>query len=408
MPTPNLSTMAQTAMSFTKEVTTHYSDRLVGSEACLACAELLKNNFEKFCDKTVVQEFSVRPGAFLGYIRVNVVLYFLGILALLGQNIFAAVLLASLAMLITVLEFFIYKEFLDPFYPAKQGKNVMGTIEPSGEVKQQVIISAHHDSAHVFNFLENEPDNYVRNILMATGSQFAMFLLTWSLLIGTWTGMEHPIAYWIITGVLAVAGIAVGKIWFFYDKNKGTPGAGDNMSCTAIAREVGKYFAEEKKNGNPLEHTRVVVASWDAEECGLRGARAYTKAHKNDLLALKTYNFNLECMYDHKDLHFLTSDLNGFVPLSSEMANEGVALAKGLDYEINTMKFPFLAGGTDAAEFAKIGVEATTLVGMSWIERGELPAYHTTRDTVEAVDEEAVKRSIALGIEYILSKDKSV
>ena len=89
-------------------------------------------------------------------------------------------------------------------------------------------------------------------------------------------------------------------------------------------------FAQQKKNGQGLKYTRVVVASWDAEEAGLRGARAYLKAYLPELEAVKTYNFNLECMYDYKELGFLTSDLNAFVQLSESMVQIVIQIPKYL------------------------------------------------------------------------------
>ena len=314
---------------------------------------------------------------------------------------------ATLAVLLTVMEFFIYKEFVDFLFPSKKGRNVWGTIEPAGEVKQQIILSAHHDSAHIFNFLEKDPSSYVRKVLTGTLSQWVMLLFTWYLVIAASLGWDNAIVYWVLTGILLVASLGVAPLWFFANP-KGTPGAGDNMICTALAMEVGKHFAREKTAGNPLAHTRVVVASWDAEECGLRGARAYVRRHLQDLQNTKTYNLNFECMYDHRALHFLTSDLNNFVPLSTGMTQDGVRLSRDLGFEARTAPFPFLAGGTDAAEFAKAGVEATTLVGMDWETRKDNSAYHTTRDTIEAVDEEAVRRSIALSIQFVLEKDQEL
>ena len=57
-------------------------------------------------------------------------------------------------------------------------------------------------------------------------------------------------------------------------------------------------------------------------------------------------------MYDHKEMKFLTSDLNNFVQLSTSMATECSEIANQLGYDIETTTFPFLAGGTDAAEFS--------------------------------------------------------
>lgn len=402
---PDLSQMTRAAMELTKEVTTRWTARLAGSEACLACGDYLKEQLGTFCDQTDSQEFQVRPGAFLGYIRINIVLFFLSLIALYVQYIGLATALASLALLITVLEFFIYKEFVDFLFPLKKGQNVFGQIEPSGEVKQQIIISAHHDSAHIFNFLENEPASYVRRVVGGTLSQLLLFLFSWLLLLLQLMGTPSLTLHWVLTGILTVAGLSVWRLWFFYAK-EGTPGAGDNLVCTALAMEVGKYFARQKMGGNSLQHTRIMIASWDAEECGLRGARAYTQKYKKELQSLPSYNFNLECMYDHRELKFLVSDLNNFVPLSTEMATECTQAAKHLGLDMGLVKFPFLAGGTDAAEFAKIGVEATTLAAMSWTIKEAEIAYHTTRDTVEAVDEEAVSQSMAVAIQYVLDKDR--
>ncbi|MEO0897918.1 MAG: M28 family peptidase [Bacteroidota bacterium] len=404
---PKLDEMVASAMDFTEKVTTKWNARLAGSQACLECADHLEEEFSTFCDSTHHQEFSVHPGAFLGYIRINIVIYFMALIALYFNQTLWAVILSSLAFLITALEFFVYKEFVDPLFPKKKGKNIVGTIEPDKEVKQQVIISAHHDSAHIFNFLAKNPKTYIRNVILGTSSQLAMLIFSWLLLGMEFFNAESDILYWVLTTVLSVSGIFAAQMWFFYDK-EGTPGAGDNMICTAIAMEVGKYFAHQKKEGNGLQHTRVIVASWDAEECGLRGARAYSQVNKDQLLATKTYNFNLECMYDHEEMALLTSDLNGFVQLSPAMIDECLQISQDNQLEVDTLAFPFLAGGTDAAEFSKIGVEATTLAAMNWLRKEGDVAYHTLRDTIDAVDEIAVSRSISLGIHYIIGREKAM
>ena len=397
--------MTQSAMSLTEVVTTKWSSRLAGSEACLATGAYLEKEFSKFCDRSRVEEFDVHPGAFLGYIRINVALYVLSLAALLCGQFIIAALLASLSLLITVLEFFYYREFVDFLFAEKKGRNVVGEIDPEGEVLQQVIISAHHDSAHIFNFLEDDPTSYNKKVLTGTLSMFGMFMFSWIMLLLHLFDVLPMILYWVIVGVLIVALMPTLRMWFFY-KDEGTPGAGDNMICTAIAIEVAKHFADQKKSGQGLQHTKVVVASWDAEEAGLRGARAFAQRHKDELLKVKTYNFNLECMYDHKELSLLVNDLNSFVSLSMDMVEDVSQVAKELSYHVPSSKFPIMAGGTDAAEFAKIGVEATTLAAMSWTERGEDPAYHTTRDTIDAVDAIAVSRSIEIGIAYVRCKDQ--
>lgn len=403
----DLAKMTQAAMDFTEATTTRWTSRITGSEACLACGDYLKETMATFCESTNIQEFSVRPGAFLGYIRINLVLYFLGLTALFFKQIEVATVLATLAVINIVLEFFFYKEFVDFLFPKRTGKNVIGCIEPTGEVKQQIMLSGHHDSAHIFNFLQDDPDTYSKKILGGMLFLFVMAFATWLLFIVQLLGFEANLLHWILTGILTFGGFLTGRLWFFYSK-EGTPGAGDNMICTALAIEIGKYFAKQKKEGKGLKHTRIMVVSWDAEEAGLRGSRAYAKQFEAELHKTKTYNLNFECMYDHRELSFLTSDLNNFVPLSAKMANECKGVSEKLGYNMTTSIFPFLAGGTDSAELAKIGIESTCLAAMSWTRMGEDPAYHTTRDTIEAVDAEAVRQSIDLGIHYILEKEGQV
>lgn len=403
----NLSEITNTAIKFTKEVTTRWNSRIAGSENCLACGDFLEASFSSFCDKTTTQKFSVNPGAFLGFIKISVVLYFLSLIALIFQQIEIASSFVVLSTIITVFEFFFYKEFIDFLYPQKKGKNVLGIIEPDENVKQQIIVSAHHDSAHVFNFLAKDPDNFNKKVTTVNIAQFLMLVSVITLFVLKTVNYHNEIMYWGVVGVIICLSPFIGKMWFFISK-QGTPGAGDNMVCTAIAMEIGKYFSKQKANNNNLKHTRIIIASWDAEECGLRGSRAYVKKHKKELQGIKTYNFNLECMYELKELGFLTSDLNSFVPLSKEMAKECSTIANELGYKTKIVPLPVLAGGTDAAEFAKAGIEATTLAAMNWVTKGENPVYHTLKDTIENVDVEAVKQSIAIGINYIANKDLSI
>ncbi|MEZ5009217.1 MAG: M28 family peptidase [Chitinophagales bacterium] len=398
----------QAAMDFTKYVTTQWNSRLVGSKACLACGDYIYNHLSTFCEKTDKEAFDLHPGAFLGYFRIICVLYFLSLVALVFQAYFLAVIPITISVVIFIFQFFFYKEFLDPLYPQKKGQNVYGSIEPKGEVKQQIIFSAHHDSAHIFNHYQENPEKYGPKILAGAITIFSMFVLSWMFWVVDTFSSLSPTFYWGAFAFLAISGLSLYFFWTFYDRENGTPGAGDNMACLAVAIEVGKYFSKLNSSGEGLQHTRIVIGSWDGEEAGLRGARAFVKKHKAELTQLKTYNFNLECMYDNESLHFLTSDLNGFVPLSTSMVEDGLAVSKQLGYSTSAQAFPLLAGGTDAAEFAKIGVEATTLVAMKWENKdAKSMNYHTTRDTIDAVDPMAVHNSIAIGIHYALEKDKT-
>ena len=394
-------------LEFTQKLVKNSGERLAGSPGSKKAAESIKKEFETYCDSVTTEKFIFSPNAFLGYIRLLVVLYVMSTVFLWINLPFIAVVLISIGILSMVMEFFLYKEFIDPFWQKKLGHNVIGTIEPEGEVKQQIIISGHHDCAYVFNFLYYQPKLYPIRLYGGLGSVFLMFLipLIWSIvkmiigpvpLIGT---------IWKIAATILL--LIVLQMWFFRG-NKGTPGAGDNMIAVAVTNQIGHILAKAKQNGHPLKHTRIILGSWDAEEAGLRGARAYCNNHKQELKKIPSFNFNMDCIYHHDELFFLTTDVNGSIKLSDEMASDCQKIAQSKGYKVDTKPIAFLTGGTDAGEFGRIGVEATCLIAMPWGNSSRASVYHTPNDKVEAIEPEAVKASLEILHGYILQKDQNI
>lgn len=395
------------AISLTRHVCQTWTSRLTGSQDCLESADFIEVEMAKCSDRVESQKFEVHPGAFLGYIRILVALYPISLFALWKGYYLLLMLLGLFSVILVVAEFFIYKEFVDPFFPKKMGKNVMGILEPEEEVKQQIIISGHHDSAHIFNFFVHQPKLYALRVL---GSMSGTFLLAiFGVLFFLWDFMGEIPEGMILTAkiLFGLLAIFVIQMWFFYSF-KGTPGAGDNMASSATAMEAGRFFKDQRSGGKGLKHTRLILASWDSEEAGLRGARAYVREHKDMLKAIPSYNFNIECLYDSNQLFYLTTDINGFVQLSSEMAQECKDVSTELGYVTDLKPIVFAAGGTDAAEFAKEGIEATTIFGMGWTPETKSDAYHTLKDTIEAVDPKAIEATLDIIAHYVRKKDEEV
>ncbi|MBX3420624.1 MAG: M28 family peptidase [Pirellulaceae bacterium] len=401
---PEIVAATERAFEFTRRICRKHTSRLTGTTACLDTADEIKSELAQFCNSVHQQDFTTHPDSFLGFIRVSVALYFVA-LWLYWLNWYGTALLVGLVnMVIVAGQFFLYRELLDGFYPRRQSRNVWGVIEPTGRARQQIVVSAHHDSAHVFTFLEHCPAQYI--LLVNAG--FAISIGLWLASGGTWlaqafgydTSATAAAAKW----TFAILSVGVLPLWFFY-KRQGTPGAGDDLICVASGLEIGRYFAQPQ---NRLQHTRLIVASWDAEECGLRGARAFIGEHQSLLSALPTSNLNFECFYQLPHLSALTSDLNGFVKLSETLAAECTAIGSELGYDIRSVRFPLLAGGTDAAEFSKAGIAATTLQGMCYADKGNWPAYHTTRDTIENVSWPVTSAVIDISLSLIQRKDRRV
>jgi len=167
--------------------------------------------------------------------------------------------------------------------------------------------------------------------------------------------------------------------------------------------ELAAYF----KQREALKSTRLVIASFDGEEAGLRGSRAFFRRHRDnrELLSGQGWNFNVDCPYNAKDLFFLTSDINGSVKLSQEMAAECVTIAKSMGFDAFSQPIAFLTGATDAAEAAKVGFEATTLMAMPWGNTKRAAAYHTPNDVPSAIEPLAVEASLSIAIRFIENLD---
>lgn len=390
---------ARSARERTADIISRHGERLTGSPGCLAAADELAGAAGKLADRAKCEDFGVHPGAFLGFIKVMIVLYVAACIALPFAP-WASAMAMAVGAVILVLEFFLYKELIDPFYPRRTGRNVTAVLEPTGEAKRQVIVSGHHDSARIFNFYVERPELYSFKLYSGMGA-FVLFLAA-ALLLSV-IGPARPV---LIGASVLFAALFVFLIplWRFASK-EGTPGAGDNLAASAAALELLGVFKERRDSGKGLTSTRLIFVSFDAEEAGLRGARAWAKAHKADIASLATWNYNMDCMYKADDVRFLTSDLNGSVALDTRAAEACAAAARKRGVKAPVEPIAFLTGGTDAAELAKKGARATTFIGMQWSNEARGNCYHTPGDTVEAVTPEVLELAIGVGVDFVEKLD---
>ncbi len=404
--------MKDDAIERVRSLIDRYGPRLAGDEATKKVADELKEALDEVCDNSGRDSFPFHGGAFLGWIRILVFIYPVSLLLMiLSQPLFALILLSS-GIYIMVREFFLYHEVIDPLYREREGVNVWGVIEPEKEVRQTVIYSGHHDSAPVFTFFTQSPHLYLLKVGGALGSYVLLTLLSLvetvvQLALRTLFAVTAPsIVTLLLLIILSAALYLMVKLYSFVSSEI-SPGAGDNLIASSTAVELARYFAWKRQEGGGLAHTRLICASFDAEEAGLRGSRHFFTSHLHDLIEGTGYHFNVECLYDHTQLSFLTTDVNGSVKLSQDMATRCVHSALSMGYQAKTQKIAFLTGGTDAAESARVGLESTTLIGMPWgnTERGSV--YHTPLDTVEHVDETAVEQAVSIAIRYIENLDRS-
>jgi len=397
-------------LQFTSDLIDEVGPRLAGTPACLQAAERIHDELASACDSTKIESFSFHREAFLSFTKVFFFAYLSAIPALIfgGYWYFPATLGLLFGSAFALTEFLLYLTPFDRFFPKHCGYNVSGFIEPAGEVKQQIVVSGHHDSAYVFNFFKKHQKLYAPRIIVG------LIIYHLTLLLFLFRGLLEYLHIstsgitnlaWILWGI----GFPFVLQFYFFTSKEVSPGAGDNLIAVAVCLKLAQRFGSAKKSGhNLLQHTRLIFASFDAEESGLRGSSAYCRRNREALKSIPTYNFNLESIYNVNELSFLTKDINQYVRLSKTMVDDCMDIAGHLGYHTDEGPITWGGGATDAAEFARIGVHATSLLGMKnrFIRDGL--SYHTMEDTVDKIDPAAVRASLEILVGVIFKKDSEL
>lgn len=397
--TPRTGAGAQ-ILGWTQRVIDTCGPRPAGSEACLASAQLIADGLRESCDAVEVQEFSCRPMAFLGFLVGMAVLGTAASALLFFGFLELALALFSLAAVLHVAQFGLYRELIDRAFPERPCANVVGRIEPEGEVKRQILVSGHHDSAYEFRYLRLSAYLYLGLNAWYGVTAFAMPLALTGLLVAQVFGAAVSEGW--LRGLALLAGVPALLSTASYTRRP-VPGAGDNLVSSGIALHVARVFRERLRvDPKALAGTRLILVSFDAEEAGLRGSRAFVKRNLALLASAPTVMLNLESFYKAQDLSVLSRDLNGFRPLSERVARLWLEVAEAEGLKVRPRKLSYGLGATDAAELAKAGVEAATLLGVPTNPFGAgRIVYHTRDDSPENVEPAAVEAAARLTLRMV-------
>lgn len=404
--------MAQTDTSrailgWTQRILDACGPRPAGSKASLDAAALIAKDLEESCDKVELQEFTCRPAAFIAFETLSAVVGALASALLFFGLFWPAFALYWLVALVAITQFGLYFEVIDRFFPEGRCTNVVATLEPKGPVRRQVIVSGHHDSAFEFRYLRWSALAYVGLGAWQQVAQYAMPLVLLAFAALAALGVFVP-GEGLLRG-LAVFAFVPALVFTTYFTRRAVPGAGDNLVSSGMAVHAAKVFRQRlQADPEALAGTRLMLVSFDAEESGLRGSRAFVKRNLAHLTSVPTVMLNLESFYKLKDLKVLTADLNGFRKLSRRIADLWIEEGKAEGFTVEPMKLFYGLGATDAAELAKVGIEAATLLAVpsNPIGAGRV-IYHTRDDVPENLEPEVIDAAARLTLRMVdrLGKD---
>jgi len=378
-----------------------FGPRLPGSEACIKVAGQLKKEYEKYCDKVFEDNYTQHPGSFFYMSSIMVFTYLLGLFFyFIPDLIFLSTICYTIGLVYLVTHFIYFGNTFDRLFKKYPGKNVFGIIEPVDKLKQQIIISAHHDSPYICNFLSGNQKLYAFRLFIPIIIYIFAFVTSIFLLLSK-PVIDNSTFYLVFKIIICIGCfLVIPVLWI--NKRRGSPGAGDNLISSVIGIKLAEII---KKNFNSFAHIRVIILSNDGEEIGQKGVQAFINQNKNLLKECKTFVLNIDSIHRYQDLSLLTSDRNGTIDLSNQLTNEIVDISNQLGYSIQTKKFPFGGGGTDAAHFAKEGIETASLIGISTNMIRDGLYYHTANDIVENLDKYAVEATINIALNFVLHKN---
>ncbi len=381
-----------------KKVCKEIGPRTSASEEEKRAQEHFAQELKTCADKVELEPVTVAPRAFMSWILIDGIFMIIAVICSLLSLPIVSLALTAIALICLVFEFLFYKEFLDklPIYKKKTGYNVYGVKKPTGEVKQRIVFCGHSDSVWEWTF------TYLGGKILlfaaaggAVGGMFYVLAISiWSLI----NGGEVNQVLEILQYVQLVFIPFFIFVCFFVNYKKPVQGANDNLTGAVSSIAVLKFL---KDNDIDFEHTEVIGMASTSEEAGLRGARAFAVAHKEELLAVPTAFIGLDTFTDYDCTAIYERDMTGTVkndPRVCQLLKKAGLLA-GYDLPFESV----YVGASDAAAVSKVGIPAATLASM---DPGPPRYYHTRLDTPEILQPKTIEKCLSICLNAVFLFDE--
>lgn len=394
-----------------KEITNvikKYGPRESGNENCLAAEKHIKKEMDTYCDETRFESYKMAPKAFLHWTKLVSAAIFLAV-TVSAALVFTSVItfftaqcivggVVFVGLFITVMEFLMYKQFMDVFYKKVEGHNLLGVRKPRGEVKRRIIISGHIDAAYEWRHILYGKKVPLMTICMGgtIGGAIISFVLSIVAIIANFVNMgafgrfmcDYSFYFHFFTALMMVT------LFLFVDFKTISPGANDNLTGTYAAACALRML---DMAGVDFENTEVCAMITDGEEAGLRGCKQWAKDHYDEYMnsGVETAILCVDTLTDLEYLNVYNRDMTGTVKHNQKFSQLVMDSAKEAGHD--DLKFAnVFFGSSDAAAFTQEGITATCLAAM---DPSPADYYHNRRDSYDRLVPEAIKT----GYEVILS-----
>lgn len=391
-----------------KRVCKEVGPRPAGYEGEKKGQDYVEKLMTPIADEVKRENFTLSPKAFMSWVMIDGALALVA--AVLGILCFAfnmppvvetalrvvSVALVVLAVFFLLGEFLLYKQVLDPFFKKEESSNVICIRKASGETKRRIIIGGHMDTAYEWRYTYLGGAKMVTMIVVTA---VLSLLITLGLSVAGFF-VDNRTAEIVMIVVQAIAIPALIAVMFFVNWKMPVDGAADDLTGVFTSMAALLYF---KHNDIRLENTEIVAMSVGAEEEGLRGSKAFAKAHsdeyKND--GIETIFIALDTLRDYDFMGIVTKDMTATVGLDKQACALMKKAAENADVPVNFTTTPL--GSTDAAAMQQGGIKSVAFTSMD-----PAPAryYHTRDDNVSVLEMKTLEDSLKVVLETIFLFDE--
>lgn len=376
----------------------NFKKREPGTQSERDAQDYLKKELSKYSDEVISEDFEIHSKAFMGFIPIaavfgviSVAMFWLAEKAA-WASVVSAVLM-TLAVLMFIFEFMLYREFVDFLFPKRVSRNVYAVRKPKGEVKRRIIFGGHTDVANEWTYTYLGGIKLVAPVMAsAIIGMFVVFGLSIAQLVATISnGFVAPEmeGFWKVAGIISLCLIpGFVAIMFFINWKTDIQGANDNLSANYIAMAVLKDMADADER---FENTEVCCLLAGSEEAGIRGSRAFARKHKKEFLETETIFIAMDTMREIEQLQIYNIGCTGSVRSSKAVGD--LIHEAGINCGIDMPRAKLYPGAIDSDAFAQEGLDAAGFCGVN---HDPQKYYHTRLDTWDNISPECIELSLKI------------
>ena len=368
-------------------------------KACEYMAKALKEDCG--CERADVESFKENPRSFFGWLFFTLT-FVLAAIVLYFFSPVVSVILIALGLLLALLQFGLYFKTIDKVFPEKTGHNVTAIKKCTGETKRRIIFNGHPDAAWEW------PVNYAlggvgfeAHAIIGFAGAFYYLILAIIQLIQNGSVGADPSTSLGKAGLIGLIFVPflIG-LYFMVNYRRVVDGANDNLSDCYMGIALLKALKDE---GIEFENTELGVVLTGSEEAGLRGAKAWCEAHKDEFSDVPTFIYSYDTIHDPKFLMVNYRDLNGTVKADKDASDLFMEAADELNIQCRKGMVPPLGGATDSAAFAQAGMRAAGITGLNH----KLESYyHTRRDSYDNMNLDGLANCFAATVKVLEKFDE--